>query len=247
VNPRAQAIQDRLEWPMIAAALLTLPAIFLQDAHAHGLEHEIGVWLGAATWLMFAIEVVAMLCVVDSRWEWVRSHPLDVVIVVLTPPFVFASIPGLRLLRALRLLRLLKLFRLAPTARRMFTPYGLRYVAAVALLLLIVAAEAFSSAEHTSFATGVYWALGTMTTAGSGNVIPRTTESKVVAAIVMVVGIAFFAALTGAIAQQFFAEEEVEIAEQAVEPGDEREELAARVHEMALQLQELEQQLRSSS
>ena len=185
-----------------------------------------------------------VLLVVDSRWEWVRSHPLDVVIVVLTPPFVFASIPGLRLLRALRLLRLLQLLRLTPTARRMFTPDGLRYVAAIALLLLVVAAEAFSSAEHTSFATGVYWALGTMTTAGSGNVIPRTTESKVVAGIVMVVGIAFFAALTGAVAQQFFAEEEEELAEEAGEGGHDRSELAARVHEMALQLQELERELR---
>jgi voltage-gated potassium channel len=229
---------------MIAAALLTLPAIFLQDAHAHGLEHEVGVWLGAATWLMFAIEAVVMLLVVDSRWEWLRSHPLDVVIVVLTPPFVFASLPGLRLLRALRLLRLLRLFRLAPTARRMFTPDGLRYVAAVALLLLVVAGEAFSSAEHTSFATGVYWALGTMTTAGSGNVIPRTTESKVVAGIVMVVGIAFFAALTGAVAQQFFAEEEEELAEEAAADGPGGPDLAARVHELALQLQELEQELR---
>jgi voltage-gated potassium channel len=246
VNPRAQALERRLEWPMIAAALLTLPAIFLEDSH--GLAHTIGVWLGAATWLVFLIEVLAMLWVVDSRWAWVRAHPLDVAIVVLTPPFVFASLQGLRLLRILRVLRVLRLFRLAPAARRLFTAQGLRYVAVIAVLVLVVAAEGFATAEHTSFGTGLYWAVGTMTTAGSGNVIPRTNESKVVACVVMVVGIGFFAVLTGAIAQQFFAEEEEELAEQAAEEGgDSRQELAARVHEMALQLQELERELRSST
>jgi voltage-gated potassium channel len=228
---------------MIAAALLTLPAIVLEGSHAHGVEHQIGLWLGAATWLMFAIEVVVMLSIVDSRRAWARSHALDVVIVVLTPPFVFASLQGVRLLRALRLLRLLRVFRVAPVARQLFTPNGLRYVAVIAVLVLIVAAEAFATAEHTSFGTGIYWALGTMTTAGSGNVIPHTTQSKVVAGIVMVVGVGFFAVLTGAIAEQFFAAEEEELDEEARELGLDERELAARVHEIGRQLQELEREL----
>jgi voltage-gated potassium channel len=228
---------------MIAASLLTLPAIVLEDSHAHGLEHQIGLWLGAATWLMFFIEVVVMLSIVDSRRAWARSHVLDVVIVVLTPPFVFASLQGVRLLRALRLLRLLRVFRVAPVARQLFTPNGLRYIAVIALLVLIVAAEAFATAEHTSFGTGVYWALGTMTTAGSGNVIPHTNESKVVAGIVMIVGVGFFAVLTGAIAEQFFAAEEEELDEEARELVHDESELGARVHEIARQLQELEREL----
>jgi voltage-gated potassium channel len=242
VNPRAEAAQRRLEWPMIAAALLTLPAIFLEDSS--GTAHTIGVWLGAATWLVFAIEVVVMLILVDDRWAWVRTHLLDVVIVVFTPPFVFASLQGLRLLRILRVLRVLRLFRLAPMARRLFTAQGLRYVAVIALLVLIVAAEAFATAEHTSFGTGVYWAMGTMTTAGSGNVIPRTNESKVIACLVMVVGIGFFAVLTGAIAQQFFAEEEEELDEAARALRFDEHELAARVHDIGRQLQELERELK---
>lgn len=228
---------------MIAAAVLTVPAIVLEDAHSRGLEHEIGAWLGAATWLMFAIEVVVMLSIVDSRRAWLRSHVLDVVIVVLTPPFVLAPLQGLRLLRALRLLRLLRVFRVAPLARRLFTTDGLRYVAVIAVLVLIVAAEAFSTAEHTSFGNGIYWALGTMTTAGSGNIVPHTTESKAVAGVVMVVGIGFFAVLTGAIANQFFAVEVAELDEEARETSRDEHELGVRVHEIARQLQELEREL----
>ena len=228
---------------MIAAAVLTLPAIVLQDAHSHGIEHTIGAWLGAATWLMFAVEVVVMLSVVDSRRAWLRAHPLDVVIVVLTPPFVLGPLQGLRLLRVLRLLRLLRVFRVAPLAKRLFTTGGLRYVSVIVVLVLVVAAEAFSSAEHTSFGNGIYWALGTMTTAGSGNVVPHTTGSKIVAGIVMVVGIGFFAVLTGAIAEQFFTAEAEELGEEEQELSDDERELAVRVREIGRQLQELEREL----
>jgi voltage-gated potassium channel len=245
VNARAQALERRFEWPMIAAALLTLPAIVLQDSHPHGVEHEIGAWLGAATWLTFALEVVVMLAVVDSRGAWLRSHVLDVAIVVLTPPLVLTPLQGLRLLRIARVLRLLRVFRVATLARRLFTTDGLRYVSVIALLVLVVAAEAFSSAEHTSFGNGIYWALGTMTTAGSGSIEPHTPASKVVAGIVMVVGIGFFAVLTGAIAERFFSAEVQELDEEARDLTRDERELGVRVHDIARQLQELELELRA--
>jgi len=43
-------------------------------------------------WLAFVAEVVIMLLVVPDRGLWLRDHPLDLAIVVLTPPFVPASL-----------------------------------------------------------------------------------------------------------------------------------------------------------
>src|SRR5260370_22710064 len=57
--------------------------------------------------------------------------------------------------------------------------------------------------SHKSFGDALYWALTTMTTVGYGDLSPRTPEGKVVAVIVMLVGIGFIAILTGAIAQAF--------------------------------------------
>jgi voltage-gated potassium channel len=50
-----------------------------------------------------------MLRVVDDRRQWLRDHPLEVAIVLLTPPFMPASLQAARLARLLRLLRLLRL------------------------------------------------------------------------------------------------------------------------------------------
>jgi hypothetical protein len=64
-----------------------------------------------------------MLWVAPDRWRWVREHPLEVIVVVLTPPFLLPA------LQPVRLLRLLRLLRLAPLVHRLFTAQGLRYTA----------------------------------------------------------------------------------------------------------------------
>jgi voltage-gated potassium channel len=58
------------------------------------------------TWLVFLAEVVIMLAVVASRRRWLATHPLDVAIVVFTPPFLTAALTSMRLLRLARLIRL---------------------------------------------------------------------------------------------------------------------------------------------
>jgi voltage-gated potassium channel len=55
-------------------------------------------------------------------------------------------------------------------------------------------------------ADGIYWSLTTMTTVGN-NLPPQTSEGKILAVIVVFVGIAFVAILTGALAQRFVSEE----------------------------------------
>jgi voltage-gated potassium channel len=232
MNPRALNLERRFEIPVTIAAVLTLPALLLEDSSSRGSLHTIGYIAGFLLWLVFLIDLIVMLAVVDSRPAWIRDHLLDVAIVVLTPPFLFSAIQGLRVLRVLRLLRL---FRLGPLFRRFFTLEGLRYASLLALLVLLISAEAFSSAEKISYGNALYWAITTMTTVGYGDITPQTTTAKIVASIVMVVGIGFFAILTGAIAQRFLATEVVELEE-------EERDLVDQIREISQQLQRLEQQ-----
>lgn len=146
-----------------------------------------------------------------------REHPLEVVIVVLTPPFLPSS---LQAIRALRLLRLVRLLRLAQVARRVFSIQGLRYVALLAVLTALGGGAAFAAAErgHSTW-DGVWWAVETMTTVGYGDLYPKTTAGRFIGIVVMLVGIGFIAILTGAVAQRFLSAEvqalEVEVAGEA--------------------------------
>lgn len=219
------------------AALLTLPALLLEDSSAHSTWHTLGYFAGVATWLVFALEFVVMLAVVPSRTRWLRDHPLDVAIVLLTSPFLFSALQGLR---ALRTLRLMRLFRLARLARRIFTAQGLQYVSLLALLTLVVGADAFASAERIPFGDAVYWGITTMTTVGYGDIAPHTVAGKMTASILMVVGIGFFAILTGAVAQRFLAAEVVELEEHEVD-------VLAQVREISAQLRKLERSIAEES
>ena len=110
-------------------------------------------------------------------------------VVVLTPPFLPATLQSLRVLRLARLARLVPLLRLGP---RLFSLEGLRYVALLALLTVIAGGTAYAALEDQPNAwDGVWWAVTTMTTVGYGDQFPVTSEGRVLAIVVMLVGIGF--------------------------------------------------------
>lgn len=86
-------------------------------------------------------------------------------------------------------------------------------------------------------ARGIYWAVSTMTTVGYGDELPTTVEAKWVAMFLMLVGIGYFAVVTGAIAERFVerGEEERVEAIEAEAPDD----LRAQVDRLALRAREL--------
>jgi voltage-gated potassium channel len=106
---------------MLLAALLVIPTIVIEQSDVGEPWDTVAVVLNWATWLAFLAEAVIMLAVVPDRSRWLRDHPLEVAIVVLTPPFLPASLQAARVFRLLRLLPLFQagvLRRTAPGVAR---------------------------------------------------------------------------------------------------------------------------------
>jgi voltage-gated potassium channel len=239
MNARAIKWRERLNTPMLIAAALTLPTVAIYESKPGGWLETVAVVLNWTTWVAFLIELAIMLWVVPNRWAWIKRHPLDVIIVVVTPPVLPA---GLQSLRVLRLLRLLRLFRLAQLSREVFSLEGLRYSLLLTLLTIVGGGSVFVAFEHNQHLDtwdGIYWAATTMTTLGS-NIYPETTGGEVVTVVVLIVGIGFVALLTGAFAQRFLAPEIAEIEEELEEEKLSAEALALReLHSVQEQLQAL--------
>jgi voltage-gated potassium channel len=237
MDERSERIERRLEPLIIVATLLVVPVLLLQRANVDEPWRTIanvGDWV---TWLVFLAELVIMLAVVPSRRRWLATHPLDVAIVVLTPPFLTAALTSMRLLRLARLIRLL---RVAQLARGAFSLEGVRYAGVLAVLTAFAGAHAFAVAENVPDSDAFYWALSTMTTVGYGDITPTTGTGQVIAVAVMLVGIGFVAILTGAIAQRFIAPQE-----DRLESGE--RDLHAKLDELGARLERLERALASST
>lgn len=215
VSDRADETERRLQVPLLVAALLTIPAIIIEESNAAQPWATVGTVLNWAIWLAFLGEVVVMLRVVPDRGLWLRDHPLDLAIVVLTPPFLPAS---LQAARVFRLLRLLRLMRAGTLARRLLSTEGVRDAGVLALVTVLGGGAAYSDLEtdqHLSTWDGVWWAMTTVTTVGYGDSYPRTDAGRVLAIAVMLVGIGFVAILTAAAAQRFVATHQHDEAERA--------------------------------
>lgn len=202
-GPRAIRAEQLLNTPLMIAAALTLPSVALTEAHIGGRLEVLAQVLNWGTYLVFALELVLMLLFVPDRKKYLKHHPVELIVVFLTPPVLPAS---LQALRAIRLLRLLRLLKLAQLSGRAFSDKGLGYAALMTLLIAVAGGTVFRAFEkghqHITEWDSVYWAVTTMTTLGS-EWEPTTVGSQITAIVVLLVGVSFIALLTGAIAHRF--------------------------------------------
>jgi voltage-gated potassium channel len=98
--------------------------------------------------------------------------------------------------------------------------------------------------EYPNVWRGMWWALQTVTTVGYGDVTPTRTSGRIVAAFVMLEGIAFLAILIAAITSTFVARAEREIEKAEAKPDQSGEErIDARFDDLAARLDRVEAML----
>jgi voltage-gated potassium channel len=233
-DARTDTVHRYFEKPLLVAAVLSVPTTILQFSQVSAPLHTLGETLNWLIWLAFLAELAALLAVAPNRVRYLLLNPISLAIVVLTPPFLGGAVQSIR---ALRLLRVLRLLRLAPLARIVFSLEGVKATVGLAFLTAMVGGAGFAAEEGTSFGNGLYWAATTMMTVAYGDITPKTTEGKIIAVIVMLVGIGTATLVIGAVAQRFLAPtvEHVEIAE---------DDLLVQVGKISAQLATLERALR---
>ena len=242
MDDRSRRIEHAFEWPILIAALLVIPVVVIEQSDLADPWRSLAAVANWAIWIAFATELIVMLIVVPDKWNWLRRHPLEVVVVVLTPPFLPAAFQAARVLRLLRLLRLV---RIAPLARRLFSLDGLRYVVLLVGLAAVGGGAMYAAVEEdVSTWDGVWWAVSTMTTVGYGDEFPVTVLGRLLAMGLMVIGIVFIAVLTGAVAERFLATRIEESEAQVMDEVEQAEaEILDEVRDIMLRLQSLERRL----
>jgi voltage-gated potassium channel len=193
--------ERQLEWPLIAVAVVFLAGYALPILRPDLNPNVLAVCTAATwvAWAVFAVDYLVRLAIADDRWRFVRHNVLALLVIVL---------PLLRPLRLLRMVTLLEV--LNRRAARSLHGHVAVYVTGAASLFIFCAALAILDAERaspagniTTFGDALWWALTTVTTVGYGDHYPTTDAGKVIAAGLMIGGIALLGVVTATLASWF--------------------------------------------
>lgn len=185
------------EWPLLLAALVLLVAYSVEViGNFSGRSAQVLDAVIWATWALFIIDYLVNLVLAERRMRWFVRNLHEVVILALP------------VLRPLRLLRLITLLR----QMERFAGHALRgrvviYVIGSAVLLTYVGALAALDAEQNvagsnirNFGDALWWSLVTITTVGYGDHYPVTLVGRLVAAGLMIGGIAVIGVIAASLA-----------------------------------------------
>ncbi len=129
--------------------------------------------------------------------------------------------------------RLLNLVRGKPlTARR-----AARVIASVTVSITIISGVLMHFTDEKTYPTigdGLWWAVQTVTTVGYGDLVPTSTAGRLVAALVMIVGIGFLTVVTAAITSTF-----IESARRRLQ-GTETDALSSKLDQISARLEVIE-------
>ena len=237
LTDRGRVLKQRMALPVLVAALGVIPLLILEEWI---LPDSDSPWLAAANWAIwavFTVELAVMLAVTPRRRAYLRRYWLDVAIVAVT----FPLLPYLLL--TLRLLRLVVVVRHLRTALgRVLGVAGLQYVLVVLVALVIGGGVVFSRLEEEhSVADGIWWAVVTATSVGYGDLVPASSQGRVLAMVLMLLGLGFMALLTAAIAARIVDADEDRIRKQVMRRLEEQQ---AENREIKAQLRELSEALK---
>ncbi len=156
------------------------------------------------------------------RWGWIdllSSIPMN---------FFLAG----RLFRVFQLFRMLRAIRSVKYVSQYFLKNKIKsaFTSAAILAFLMIVFCAIGMLEVEKDAPGskiqtaedaLWWAYATITTVGYGDKVPVTTEGRIIAAVLMTVGVGLFGTFTAYVASWFVAKkEEEEEDKRSVESGD---------------------------
>lgn len=150
-------------------------------------------------WVAFAMDLLFGLATSENKVLYLKRHPLEIASVLL--PF----------LRPLRLMRVISFGGLALQKIAVGRQFAITvkvaittvFVAYIAAVQITITERAVEGSNIKNFADGFWWAITTVTTVGYGDRYPTTTEGRLLAVMLMLMGISLVGVITASVAAWF--------------------------------------------
>lgn len=172
-----------------------------------------------AIWIVFVLDYIIRLILSRKKLEFMKSNILDLIAIL---PFnsAFRAFRTLKVLKVLKMTKLSKTFRLFAILGRFTHKFkcfintnGFKYMLLIAALFALIGGALISVLENITFFDGVWWAFVTTTTVGYGDISPTSAGGRIVACILMIVGIGLVGSLTSTITSYFIQVPQADISD----------------------------------
>jgi voltage-gated potassium channel len=150
-------------------------------------------------WGAFVLDLVFGIVNAQSKKEYLLKHPLEIASSLL--PF----------LRPLRLMRVISFGGLAIQKVAIGRQFAITlkvaittlFVAYISAVQITISERMVDGSNIKNFGDGLWWAMTTVTTVGYGDKFPVTTEGRILAVALMIMGISLVGVITASVAAWF--------------------------------------------
>lgn len=157
-------------------------------------------------WVIFCFDYFGRLIKSKYKRTFIKENVVDL-ISILPLDSAFKTLRIFRVTKLIKVTRLLKvavlLTKIKQKLDRFLKTNNFNYVIYTTVMTIVFGAIGISIVEDMTFSNAIWWSFVTTTTVGYGDISPSTGLGRIIAVVLMLVGIGFIGMLTGTITTFF--------------------------------------------
>ncbi len=172
--------------------------------------NKVEIWIDNFIYFLFILDYLIRFIKAPKKIDFTKKNIFDLIAII---PFS-SAFRIFRILKFSKLLRLTKLLRVGSVSARLLTKAkkflntnGFKYVLLLSVSAILIASFAMMYFENMTFQDSLWWSFVTATTVGYGDLSPSTNAGRVIASLLMIVGIGLIGYLTSSITSFFLNDE----------------------------------------
>lgn len=177
---------------------------------------------GLNTWQLYADMIILIVFILDyivrffvskNKKSFIKENILDLISIIPFSSF-FRILRVFKLTKLLKILKISKLVkftrfvtyiaRLVKKGQKFLNTNGFKYMLTLTASSIFIGSVGISYFEKMDFVDGLWWSFVTTTTVGYGDLSPVTTPGRIIAVILMIIGIGLLSSTTSTITSYFF-------------------------------------------
>lgn len=198
---------------LFPVAIFSLLAWYTNKRAIAFINPQIHIFSDWMLWGFFVAELLTLLYLANHRWRYLRDNWFNLVVIIVAMPALWGE-QELGMLRAVRFaLVVMKLANLSSTIRIVLSRNHLGVTILAAWIFVFCAGVVMAAIEPSfkNIEDGVWWAWVTVTTVGYGDVVPTTSGGRLLAGLVMLLGMGLFSLITANFSAFFVTREELKL------------------------------------